>query len=86
MPQKPFHLVHMDMCRPHRVPDVSGAQSAHYFLTMLDDCTQTTWTFLMHDKSQVAQHVKHFLAYAENHFGTCIKVARECVFHLNVMI
>lgn len=48
MAQKPFDLVHMDIWGPYRVPDV---RRAHYFLTILDDCTQTTWTFLMPGKS-----------------------------------
>ena len=70
----PFDLVHMDLWGPYRIADVSGA---HYFLTVLDDCTRTTWTFLMQNKMQVLPQVRYFIAYVHTQFGKNVKAIRS---------
>lgn len=48
----PFDLVHMDLWGPYKTPDIGGA---HYFLTVLDDCTRATWTFLQNKLQALGQ-------------------------------
>lgn len=41
-----FKLLHMDIWGPIGTPYLDGFQ---YFLTVVDDFTRYTWTFLMHN-------------------------------------
>ncbi|CAM8948593.1 unnamed protein product [Rhodiola kirilowii] len=43
-----FDLIHADIWGPFNVPTSTGAK---YFLTLVDDFSRTTWTFLMTHKS-----------------------------------
>ncbi|KAK9673116.1 hypothetical protein RND81_12G147300 [Saponaria officinalis] len=43
-----FDLVHMDLWGPFKTPTLSRA---YYFLTVVDDCSRATWTFLIKDKT-----------------------------------
>lgn len=70
----PFDLVYIDIWGPYKRPFIFGAT---YFLTMLDDNTRTTWTYLLHTKTQVPSLVSDFCAYVENHFGKHIKTIRS---------
>lgn len=40
----PFELIHVDIWGPYNTPTLSGAS---YFLTIVDDYTRATWTYLM---------------------------------------
>ncbi|XP_074284164.1 uncharacterized protein LOC141608718 [Silene latifolia] len=71
---KCFNLVHMDVWGPYKVPTITGARS---FLTILDDHSRLTWTFLMHNKTQVPGLVKGFISYVETQFDTKVKVIRS---------
>ncbi|KAJ8452442.1 hypothetical protein Cgig2_000031 [Carnegiea gigantea] len=44
-----FNLIHMDVWGPYRVPTRGKFR---YFLTIVDDYTKSTWTFLLQYKSQ----------------------------------
>ncbi|XP_010690723.2 uncharacterized protein LOC104904224 [Beta vulgaris subsp. vulgaris] len=68
-----FDLVHIDLWGPYRTPCYTGAT---YFLTILDDCSRTTWTHLLKTKTQVPSIVSAFLAYVQNHFNVSIKTIR----------
>lgn len=68
-----FEFVHMDLWGPYKTKTVTGD---HYFLTILDDCSRATWTFLMNDKVQTFITISNFLAYVKNHFQTTIKFIR----------
>lgn len=68
-----FELVHMDLWGPYKTKTITGD---HYFLTILDDCSRATWTFLMNDKVQTFITISNFLAYVKNHFQTTIKFIR----------
>ncbi|KAL2896998.1 Retrovirus-related Pol polyprotein from transposon TNT 1-94, partial [Bienertia sinuspersici] len=68
-----FDLLHIDLWGPYKTPTLSGAT---YFLTILDDCSRTTWTNLIHNKTQVGAVIKHFLAYAITHFNATVKSIR----------
>lgn len=66
----PFDLVHMDLWGPYKTPDINGA---HYFLTVLDDCTRATWTFLLQNKMQAVTQISRLIAYVRTHFDKPIK-------------
>lgn len=68
-----FELIHADLWGPYRKPDTSGA---HYFLTILDDNTQSTWVYLMQNKMQVPDQIRNFNLYVQNQFSTSIKTIR----------
>jgi hypothetical protein len=40
----PFDLVHVDIWGPYHVSTIEGYK---YFLTFVDDCSRTTWLYLM---------------------------------------
>ncbi|XP_074306275.1 uncharacterized protein LOC141641515 [Silene latifolia] len=61
-----FDLIHIDLWGPYKKPTLTGAT---YFLTILDDHTRVTWTFLLKDKYQVSEVVKDFLT----QFGKVVK-------------
>ncbi|XP_074282588.1 uncharacterized protein LOC141607127 [Silene latifolia] len=46
-----FEWIHLDVWGPYRVRALSGAKS---FLTIVDDYTRTTWTFMIQSKEQVS--------------------------------
>lgn len=43
-----FDLVHCDIWGPFKTPTYAGYR---YFLTLVDDCSRYTWTYLMRNKS-----------------------------------
>ncbi|XP_074306150.1 uncharacterized protein LOC141641385 [Silene latifolia] len=71
---KCFDLVHMDLWGPYRQPDRTGAQS---FLTILDDYTRCTWTFLEQQKTQVPNLIISFINMIETQFSAKIKIIRS---------
>ncbi|XP_019248461.1 PREDICTED: uncharacterized protein LOC109227719 [Nicotiana attenuata] len=68
-----FQLVHMDVWGPYRVNTHNGYR---YFLTLVDDSTRMTWTFLLRLKSDVYVVLTDFLHLVENQFSTTIKTFR----------
>ena len=50
-----FQLLHMDVWGPYRVETYDGMR---YFLTIVDDYSRWTWTFLMRLKSDVVSFLK----------------------------
>ncbi|XP_074301014.1 uncharacterized protein LOC141632361 [Silene latifolia] len=78
-----FDLIHMDLWGPYKHPDMTGAQS---FLTILDDYSRSTWTFLIQHKTQVPNLVKNFLNLVENQFSAKVKIIRsDNAFHSDVI-
>ncbi|XP_074265482.1 uncharacterized protein LOC141587916 [Silene latifolia] len=80
-----FKLVHMDVWGLYKIRTLTGARS---FLTILDDHSRLicrypvahvhmTWTFFMHNKTQVPGLVKGFVSYVETQFDKTIKVIRS---------
>ncbi|XP_074282692.1 uncharacterized protein LOC141607231 [Silene latifolia] len=69
-----FKLLHVDVWGPYKIPTLTGARS---FLTILDDHSRLTWTFLIHNKTQVPGLVKGFVSYVETQFGKTIKVIKS---------
>jgi hypothetical protein len=53
----PFDLLHVDIWGPYHTATVEGYQ---YFLTLVDDCTRTTWVYLMKFKSETFTPIFHY--------------------------
>jgi transposase InsO family protein len=66
-----FDLLHMDIWGPRPQPSIHGEK---YFLT--DDFSRHTWALLLNHKHEVAQHIKHFISFAENQFNCKVKAIR----------
>jgi len=64
----------MDVWGPYKVATHNGMR---YFLTLVDDKSRWTWTFLLCLKSDVIVVLKQFLTMIKNQFGKCVKVFRS---------
>lgn len=71
--KKPFELVHIDIRGPYHT-SLSGA---NYFLTLVDDFTRSTWTYLMTYKTQACSILTSFANLIQNQFSTTIKAIRS---------
>lgn len=68
-----FEVVHIDLWGPYRTKRLNVAS---YFLTIIDDYSKCTWTYLLHNKGQVHKIVKDFLQMVENQFEVKVKIIR----------
>lgn len=66
--------MHIDLWGPYRIHASNGAR---YFLTILDDHSRVTWTYLMHNKLQVAKAVTDFLQMVKIQFNRDVKTVRS---------
>ena len=69
----PFHLIHSDIWGPSTIPNVSRA---HWFVSLIDDCTLVTWIFLLKQKYDVSIALPNFHSMVQNQFGVQIKSFR----------
>lgn len=68
-----FSLIHMDLWGPYHVAKTHGCK---YFLTLVDDYSHATWTFLLSTKQNVFSTFKDFNAYVQYQFFTNIHTIR----------
>ncbi|KAL2229041.1 UNVERIFIED_CONTAM: Retrovirus-related Pol polyprotein from transposon RE1 [Sesamum indicum] len=68
-----FSLVHLDIWGPYKVPTTFGC---HYFLTIVDDFSRSTWTFFMKYKSQTLETFQNFCKLISTQFNKQIQVIR----------
>lgn len=68
-----FDLIHVDTWGPYKTPT---HDSFKYFLTIVDDFSRETWTFLLSTKSNAFLVLKHFLAMTDRQFHTKVKAIR----------
>ena len=71
---KSFDLLHIDIWGPYHIPTVEGYR---YFLTLVDDCTRTTWIYLMRSKSDTRPLLTSFITMIHTQFHTVIKQIRS---------
>ncbi|XP_074306249.1 uncharacterized protein LOC141641488 [Silene latifolia] len=71
---KIFELIHVDLWGPYKSPTLTGA---YYFLTIVDDHSRVTWTFLLKTKTQVCSTLENFFAQIENIYHTSVKTLRS---------
>ncbi|KAL2228852.1 UNVERIFIED_CONTAM: Retrovirus-related Pol polyprotein from transposon RE2, partial [Sesamum indicum] len=69
-----FDLIHVDLWGPYRIPTLSNC---NYFLTIMDDCSRSLWTYLIQHKSQVAFTLKTFFSLIHTQFNRSIKIMRS---------
>lgn len=67
-------LMHLSSFFPYRVDSLNGCR---YFLTLVDDFSRTTWTFLVRFKSQVSSMLFSFTKYTQTQFNRSIKTIRS---------
>ncbi|XP_058005394.1 retrovirus-related Pol polyprotein from transposon RE1 [Hevea brasiliensis] len=68
-----FQLLHLDLWGPYKIKSLQGAS---YFLTIVDDYSRSTWTYLLADKFQVPSTITTFLKFIKNHFEGIVKIIR----------
>ncbi|KAL2231012.1 UNVERIFIED_CONTAM: Copia protein [Sesamum indicum] len=68
-----FALIHLDIWGPYREATTSGC---HYFLTVVDDFTRTTWTFFMKFKSQTLELFQKFCKLVSTQFNKIVQTVR----------
>ena len=66
----PFDLVHLDVWGPFSIESVEGFK---YFLTLVDDCTRTTWVYMLRNKKEVSVVFPEFIKLVSTQFNTKIK-------------
>ncbi|KAL0429944.1 UNVERIFIED_CONTAM: Retrovirus-related Pol polyprotein from transposon RE2 [Sesamum radiatum] len=70
----PFELVHVDIWGPYKT---AHSIRLFLFLTLVDHYSRSTWTFLMHCKSQAIAYLKSFITMS-------YIVSRDVVFYENI--
>ncbi|XP_057495256.1 retrovirus-related Pol polyprotein from transposon TNT 1-94 isoform X3 [Actinidia eriantha] len=70
----PFTLIHTDVWGPSRVASLKGHR---WFVSFVDDCSRTTWVYLMKDKSEVHAIFKVFHKMICTQYGALVKVVRS---------
>lgn len=69
-----FDLIHVDVWGPYKHTTVNKCK---YFLTIVDDYSRATWTYLMPTKQHTTTHIKAFYQYVLTHFQVKIKTVRS---------
>ncbi|GKC59778.1 retrovirus-related pol polyprotein from transposon TNT 1-94, partial [Tanacetum coccineum] len=69
-----FDLIHIDIWGPYKV--VTNGKYK-YFLTIVDDCSRVTWTYLLVQKSDSFSFLKYFISFVSNQFNETIKTVRS---------
>ncbi|CAM8920521.1 unnamed protein product [Rhodiola kirilowii] len=72
--QNLFDLVHVDIWGPYKEPTINGAK---YFLTIVEDKSRVTWTYLMQHKGEAADHLISFYLMIQTQFKCSIKTVRS---------
>ena len=67
-------MVHCDIWGPYKTPSTS---SAHYFLTIVDDCSRCTWVYLLKHKSEAQKYFIQFYTMVNTQFNHNIKLVRS---------
>ena len=67
-------MVHIDIWGPYQTPSSSGV---HFFLTLVDDCTRTVWTYLLKHKNEACHVFQNFYSLIQTQFGFQIKQVRS---------
>ena len=70
----PFELVHSDMWGPCPIVSPTGFR---YFVTFVDDYSQTTWLYLMKNRSELFSHFRAFYAHIHTQFHVSVQNLRS---------
>jgi transposase InsO family protein len=69
----PFNRIFCDIWGGYHTSSICGS---HYFLTIVDDFSRTTWIYLMRYKSEAHTNLLHFFALVQTQFNTMVKKLR----------
>ena len=69
-----FEIVHYDMWGPYHVP---SSRAAHYFLSLLNDCSRGAWLYLMKVKSEAVHFLRSVINMIQTQFSKQVKVLRS---------
>lgn len=69
-----FQLIHVDVRGPFQVPTYDRKL---YFVTIVDDFSRYTWTYLIQSKVEVIVVLKYFLLRLKKQFAVCVKIIRS---------
>ncbi|GKC70113.1 cysteine-rich receptor-like protein kinase 8, partial [Tanacetum coccineum] len=69
-----FELIHIDIWGPYKVP-TNG--KFRYFLTIVDDCSRGTWTYLLEQKSDSFEALKSFIKFVATQFEKQVKIVKS---------
>ncbi|KAL4379256.1 hypothetical protein GQ457_02G035690 [Hibiscus cannabinus] len=70
----PFELVHCDVWGPYKSPTYDNHC---YFLTLVDDFSRSTWTYLLKHKSDVISIVPSYISMVKRQFGYDLRQFRS---------
>ncbi|KAK9152902.1 hypothetical protein Sjap_000382 [Stephania japonica] len=68
-----FQLLHMDVWGPYEQQSLQGSQ---YFLTIVDNFSRFTRTYLLSCKSSTVNTIDSFLRFVHNLFNTSVQIVR----------
>lgn len=69
-----FHMVHGDVWGPYSKSNICDVK---YVLTLVEDHSRITWTYLMNSKEQVQEILKSLFSMVEVHFQQKVKFFRS---------
>lgn len=69
-----LELLHVDIWGPYKFPTILAHTG---FITIVDDHTRFTWTFLIKHKSEFPSLIKQFVLLVENQFDCKVKTLRS---------
>ncbi|GJW60002.1 cysteine-rich receptor-like protein kinase 8 [Tanacetum coccineum] len=69
-----FGLIYIDIWGPYKV---ATRDKFKYFLTIVDDCSRATWTYLLVHKSDSFVALKAFIKFVHTQFNKSVKVVRS---------
>lgn len=72
--ETPFDMIHLDTWGPFQIPTI---EEYKFFLTIVDDCSQATWTYLMRTKSDVTYMLPNFYNHILTQYKTNIKAIKS---------
>ena len=69
-----FELLHIDIWGPYRIPTYKNHR---FFLTLVDDFSRATWTYLLQHKSQAINVLQQFCSYVQTQFAKTVNMVRS---------
>lgn len=70
---KILEFLHLDLWGPYHTPTLTNA---HYFLTIVDDYSRVTRTFLLKYKTQVCNTLTNFILQIQKQYDASVKQIR----------
>ena len=71
---QPFDLIHIDLRGPYKQITLNKCT---YFLTIVDNFSRGTWTYLLPSKHHTTSQLKVFFSYVQNQFNKTIKTIKS---------